>query len=110
MSTLRYARCAGYSGRTDYHRIGTTPFVLSALRSKAYRSMSGVATAVFRFNQNPFWNFDLPLSITFASSIYIVETHYIVFTQILSALHFDHDQIDDTGVFQATWTGRFDQR
>ena len=43
---LRYARCAGYSGQTATQ---TTPFVLSALRSKVYRSMSGVATAGFRF-------------------------------------------------------------
>jgi hypothetical protein len=30
----------------------TTPFVLNALRSKAYRSMNGMATAVFRFNEH----------------------------------------------------------
>ena len=50
MRTLRYAHCVGYSGRTAYHRIGDPQFVLSALRSKAYRSRSGVATAVFRIN------------------------------------------------------------
>ena len=33
----------------------TTPFVLSALRSKVYRSMSGVATAVFRLIEK--WNY-----------------------------------------------------
>ena len=30
----------------------TTPFVLSALRSKVYRSMSGVATVVFRITDD----------------------------------------------------------
>ena len=33
-----------------FTKLETTPFVLSALRSKVYRSMSGVATAVFRLN------------------------------------------------------------
>ena len=32
-----------------FTKLETTPFVLSALRSKVYRSISGVATAVFRF-------------------------------------------------------------
>ena len=35
----------------SHTKLATTPFVLSALRSKVYRSMNGVATAVFRFNQ-----------------------------------------------------------
>ena len=40
----------GYQGERPPTKLVTTPFVLSALRSKAYRSMSGVATAVSRFN------------------------------------------------------------
>jgi len=48
VATLRYARYAGYSGRTATHQVGDPPVVLSVLRSKVYRSMSGVATAVIR--------------------------------------------------------------
>ena len=35
-------------GERLFTKLETTPFVLSALRSKVYRSMSGVATAVSR--------------------------------------------------------------
>ena len=41
---------AGYQGERLLTKTVTTPFVLSALRSKVYRSMNGVATAVFRIN------------------------------------------------------------
>ena len=37
-------------GERPFTKLVTTPFVLSALRSKAYRSMSGVTTEVSRFN------------------------------------------------------------
>ena len=39
---------AGYQGERLLTKTVTTPFVLSALRSKVYRSMSGVAAAVSR--------------------------------------------------------------
>ena len=42
---LRYTHCAGYSGRTAFHPTGYRPVRLSALHSKAYRSMSGEETA-----------------------------------------------------------------
>ena len=51
--TLRYARYAVYSGRAvqgeqSLTKLATTPFVLSALRSKVHRSMDGVTTAEIR--------------------------------------------------------------
>ena len=38
-------------GERPFTKLVTTPFVLSALRSKAYRSMSGVATEENRINK-----------------------------------------------------------
>jgi protein-ribulosamine 3-kinase len=47
---MRAAQCE----RTIAEKTETTPFVLSALRSKAYRSMSGVETSRFGFAQDNF--------------------------------------------------------
>ena len=46
--TKDVSQVAGYQGERLLTKTVTTPFVLSALRSKAYRSMNGVVTAVSR--------------------------------------------------------------
>jgi len=49
MPTLRYARCAGYSGRTTFHQIGDHPVRAECLAQQGVSKHSGVATAAFRF-------------------------------------------------------------
>ena len=83
----QFSTCSAHAnyGRSGLRKLEDTKLVKSLSRKK--RKITGEPNQAHRLDP----------------SIYIVKTNNIILTQVFAALHFDHDEINNAGIFQSVF-------